>query len=315
MIVHLVLAGFFQILILIIYFYIARRLNILDTVNERSSHWRPTIRGGGIIFPSAVFIWFAFEGLYYPWFSLGLFILSLISFLDDLYSLPPLPRFVVQLISAVLLLYQTDFFFSEWFWWPLGLILIIGWVNAFNFMDGINGITSFYSLAVLLPFYLINGHFGLFDPSLLLSIGLALLIFSFFNARKTAICFAGDVGSISLAFIIAFFVLSLILHTEQWQYILLIAVYGVDSSLTIFHRLLKGENIFEAHRSHLYQYLANELKLGHIKVAVIYALSQLLISYFSFSYYNVSALASVLILGLLSLLYILIKYLVLRKVY
>src|SRR5690606_6410937 len=96
---------------------------------------------------------------------------------------------------------------------------------------------------------------------------------------QRAKCFAGDVGSVSMCFILLFAVLGLIFATGNPIYMLFFAVYGVDSVLTIIHRLMKRENIFEAHRSHLYQYLANEANGNRLVISTMYGLLQALIGW------------------------------------
>ena len=147
-------------------------------------------------------------------------------------------------------------------------------------MDGINGITAGYSLAVLIPLMLLNGA-GLFvEPSLVVVTMLSVLVFCFFNFRPKgkAKCFAGDVGSIGIAFILLFSLGSVIVKTQDVTYLLLLVVYGVDACLTIVHRILLHENLGEAHRKHAYQLMANELKMGHVQVTSIYMALQLAIS-------------------------------------
>ena len=138
------------------------------------------------------------------------------------------------------------------------LLFTIGWINAFNFMDGINGITVLYSLSILVVSYYLNTQIYFMQTSLLLYTGIGLVVFGFYNVRKIAKSFAGDVGSVSIAFILAYIVINLIIYTKNWQYILIVSVYGIDTIVTLVQRLIRKENIFKAHRSHLYQYLANE---------------------------------------------------------
>ena len=107
----------------------------------------------------------------------------------------------------------------------------------------------------------------------------SVIIFCFFNFRKKAKCFAGDVGAVSIAFLILFILGDLIITTGNLWYILLLSVYGVDSVLTICHRIILHENIFDAHRKHAYQLMANELKMPHIFVASFYMVLQLAISF------------------------------------
>ncbi|MBR4148695.1 MAG: UDP-GlcNAc--UDP-phosphate GlcNAc-1-phosphate transferase, partial [Rikenellaceae bacterium] len=91
-------------------------------------------------------------------------------------------------------------------------------------------------------------------------------------------CFAGDVGSVGIAFVLVFALGALIISSRQLWYLIFLAIYGVDAILTICHRLLLHENIFEAHRKHVYQLMANELKIPHTVVSIIYLLLQLAIS-------------------------------------
>lgn len=168
-------------------------------------------------------------------------------------------------------------------WWYIIIALIIctGLINAYNFMDGINGITTGYSLAVLIPLLIVcmcTGVGQYIEPAFIIVIILAALIFGYFNYRRVARCFAGDIGSVSMAFIITFIVGKLILATGDLSYLVLLAVYGVDSILTIVHRLMLHENIFRAHRKHMYQLMANELGMSHVLVSTIYVLVQLGIS-------------------------------------
>ncbi|AEV34267.1 MraY family glycosyltransferase [Owenweeksia hongkongensis] len=264
---------------ILLYFRIADRYNIIDKPNERSSHSSVTIRGGGIIFPIAILLWFLFFGFQYPWFTLGVLLISVISFLDDILTLSTKPRLAIHLLSVALLMYDLGIYSFPAYWWIIAFVLIIGWINAFNFMDGINGITAFYAISVLIPVGVYNMMQEVLPLSLILISAISAVIFAFFNARKKAKTFAGDVGSVSMAFIIAFLLITIILATGRWEFICFVAVYGVDAVLTIIHRLSKKENIFKPHRSHLYQYLANEMKVPHIGVAALYAFLQLMISF------------------------------------
>jgi UDP-N-acetylmuramyl pentapeptide phosphotransferase/UDP-N-acetylglucosamine-1-phosphate transferase len=152
-------------------------------------------------------------------------------------------------------------------------------LNAYNFMDGINGITGGYSMVVIGALWYINTYQVAFvDNDLIYFLLMSLLVFNFFNFRTKAKCFAGDVGAISIAFVIVFMLCLLILKTKDICYILLLCLYGVDSILTIIHRILLKENIFKPHRKHAFQLMANELKIPHVWVSSIYMLIQALIS-------------------------------------
>lgn len=262
-------------LVELLYFKIADRYNIIDKPNHRSSHSKVTIRGGGILFPIALII--AFVLGYTSWlFTLAVVLVAVVSFIDDIKPLHQLPRFGSQIIAFLLVAYDLNLFeLSLWFL-PLLLVLLIGWINAFNFMDGINGITVLYALTALVSFSVLAVHQT--SLPLLITMGLSCLVFGFFNVRKSAKTFAGDVGSISLALFLGYFMIKTIVHTGQLGYILFFAVYGIDAVITIFFRIKKKENIFEAHRSHLYQYLVNEHGYSHVLIAVLYALIQLFVN-------------------------------------
>lgn len=261
------------------YFRVADRFNIIDKPNLRSSHTSIVLRGGGIIFLFGVWLYAAFFGLQYPWFILGLSLVGLISFVDDIHSLPDSLRLVVQFAAMFLMFYQFGILnLQDWWIVLIALIVCVGIINAYNFMDGINGITGGYSIAVLLPMIYLNSRLGFIDMPYLYVVGLSLLVFCFFNFRRKAKCFAGDVGSISIAFILLFALGKLILQTGDLSYLVFLAVYGADSILTICHRIQLHENLGEAHRKHAYQLMANELKIPHTAVSALYLCLQLAIS-------------------------------------
>ncbi|MDE6807009.1 MAG: glycosyltransferase family 4 protein, partial [Prevotella sp.] len=267
------------ILLELAYFLVADRFNIIDRPNLRSSHKSIVLRGGGIIFLFAVWLYAAFFGLTYPWFILGLTLIGLISFIDDIRSLPDSVRLVVQFMAMFLMFNQFGILnLQDWWMVIVALVVCVGITNAYNFMDGINGITGGYSIAVLIPLVYLDGIHDFISPSFLYVVGLSLLVFCFFNFRKKARCFAGDVGSISIAFILLFALGLLILNTQDFSYIVFLAVYGTDVVLTICHRILLHENLGQAHRKHHYQMMANELKIPHTVVSSLYMAVQLLIS-------------------------------------
>lgn len=262
------------------YFRVADRFNIIDKPNLRSSHKTIVLRGGGIIFLFGIWLYAAFFGLSYPWFIFGLSLIGLVSFIDDIHSLPDSVRLVAQFAAMFLMFYQFDILnWHDWWMVLFALIVCVGIINAYNFMDGINGITGGYSIAVLLPLIYLNSACDFIAQDYLYVVGLSLLVFCFFNFRKKAKCFAGDVGSISIAFILLFALGKLILQTGDVSYLLFIAVYGADTILTICHRIQLHENLGEAHRKHAYQLMANELKMPHVLVSSIYMVSQLAISF------------------------------------
>jgi len=267
--------------LMFIYMRLARHYRIVDIPNQRSSHTLPIIRGGGVIFYFAVLLSEILNGFQYPFFLMGLTIIAIISFIDDLKPISPIFKATGHLVAVVLLGLQLGSIGMAWWISMIVLIFGVGVMNAYNFMDGINGITGIYSIVAIFTLMFIEIFLVAFiDQNILILIMSSLIIFGFYNFRKNAICFAGDVGSISMAYIIIFGIILLVLTTGNFSFILLLAVYGVDSILTIIYRLLKKENIFSAHRSHLYQYMVNIWQIDHLKIAVIYGLIQFFINIF-----------------------------------
>lgn len=265
----------------LVYFRIADKFNIIDKPNERSSHSTIVLRGGGIIFLIGAWVWSAFFGFDYPWFLAGLTLVAGVSFVDDIRSLPDSVRLVAQFAAAAMAFYQLGILhWSMWWIVLVALIVYVGATNVINFMDGINGITAGYSLAVLLPLMAVNMDGGYVEQSLIVSTVLASLVFCIFNFRPKgkAKCFAGDVGSIGIAFIMLFLLGNVIIKTEDITWLIFLLVYGVDGCLTIVHRIMLHENLGEAHRKHAYQLMANELKIGHVKVTLLYMVMQLAVS-------------------------------------
>ena len=289
----------------LVYFSIADHFNIIDKPNERSSHTRIVLRGGGIIFLIGVWIWAIWQWFGmpdqvghdgYPWFLVAVTLAAGVSFIDDVHSLPDSVRLVVQFLAMGLMFYQLDMIHAS-LWWAviLALIVCVGATNIYNFMAGINGITAGYSLAVLIPLLLLNempgqaGHdvitagndvSGFVATSFLVVTILSVLVFSYFNFRpkNKAKCFAGDVGSVGIAFILLFLIGSLIMKTGDITWLVFLIVYGVDGCCTIVHRIMLHEHLGEAHRKHAYQIMANELGMSHVVVSLIYMGIQLVIS-------------------------------------
>ena len=295
----------------LIYFRIADKCNIIDKPNERSSHSTIVLRGGGIIFAISIVVWFVWQMFQDPSFRFqeylpflcGLVLICGISFWDDVHSLPDSLRMIVQIVSILLMfwsiiLVQGSSFMVQgvqwfldlgWYWQVLiaaiALFFCVGATNIINFMDGINGITAGYSLAMLIPLLAVQEFNGLkvqgfVEPSYLVVAIIGVLVFSIFNFRPKgkAKCFAGDVGSIGIAFIILFALGRLMLATKDVTWIVFFLVYGIDGSLTIFHRIMLHENLGQAHRKHAYQLMANELKIPHVVVSCIYMALQLAVS-------------------------------------
>lgn len=286
--VYIIIAALLLIIELV-YFKIADKYSIIDKPNERSSHSSTVLRGGGIIFTIAIIVWFVWQLLanqyfifqdYLP-FVLGLVLIAGVSFWDDVHSLPDSVRLLAQFTSMGLLFWSIGI--MHWnMWWIvlIALIVSVGATNIYNFMDGINGITAGYSLVVLFSLLLLNQRLSYIDNSFLIVSIIGVLVFCIFNFRPKgkAKCFAGDVGSVGIAFILMFLIGCLIMKTRDITWLIFLLVYGVDGCCTIVHRIILHEHLGEAHRKHAYQLMANELKMSHVVVSLIYMALQLLIS-------------------------------------
>ena len=267
---------------------------------------------GGVIFSLSMVVWailMVIQGnaiaQYLP-FLCGLVLICGISFWDDVHSLPDSLRMCVQIVSTLLMFWSVGLYSVEslgfsvesqlWSVVLMGLVVIValffcvGATNFINFMDGINGITAAYAMAMLVPLLIVDslefrvdsqvkvGEF--IDPSYLIVAIIGVLVFSIFNFRPKgkAKCFAGDVGSIGIAFILLFALGRLMLATKDVTYIVFFLIYGVDGTLTICHRIMLHENLGEAHRKHVFQLMANELKMSHVTVSLLYMGLQLAVS-------------------------------------
>ncbi|MEA9413117.1 glycosyltransferase family 4 protein [Flavobacterium sp. PL02] len=272
--------GILLMIMMLLYFKVADRFNIVDKPNERSSHSEVTLRGGGIIFWFAALLYFVqhIDSNYF--FFTGITLVSLVSFWDDIQSLSNKIRISIHFLSISLIFYDLGVFdFMPLYGVIITYILAIGVINAYNFMDGINGITGLYTLVVMGSLLFVNKNIQFFIDAVFIKYAMiASLVFLFFNYRKRAKCFAGDIGSIAIAFWVIYLVLKLILLTNSLVWLLFLAVYGVDAICTIIHRLYLKQNIFQAHRLHLYQVLSNEYKIQHRLVSLYYAIVQILVS-------------------------------------
>lgn len=253
------------------YMRTAVRLKVFDIPHLQSSHSGMVVRGGGIIFYLAFLIWSLIHGTFALGGLIGLTLLATVSFIDDIHSISAKVRLVCQFIAILLLFYHSGLVRMS----PHVILLLsvacVGVVNIFNFMDGINGMTGGYTLVVSLALLYVNRcQVEFTDSSLLIYVILSILVFNVFNFRKRAKCFAGDVGSLSIGFILVYFVLRLALRGESMAWMVFLAVYAVDGGMTILYRLLLKENLMKPHKKHAYQIMANELKMPHLMVSGIY---------------------------------------------
>jgi UDP-N-acetylmuramyl pentapeptide phosphotransferase/UDP-N-acetylglucosamine-1-phosphate transferase len=297
---YIIISIFFVVAILM-YNKLAETYNIVDNPNFRSSHTIPTIRGGGILFYIAVVSFFILSNFQYPYFFAGISSIALVSFIDDLKTLSAKVRLPFQFLAVSLVLYQVGVFNLPILVVGFVVIIGVGFINLYNFMDGINGITGLYSLAVLLGFLGIN-YFETIVPVNLIGYTLvAILVFGFYNFRVKARLFAGDIGSISLAVLILFLGVSFIIQLKAPILLLMVSVYGIDSGLTILYRIYLKENITQGHRHHIYQKLVDVYQWSHLKVAILYALMQLGVSSLVIALYKSSIQTQFMLIGVMIL--------------
>ena len=256
------------------------RAGFLDLPGERSSHVRPTPKGGGVGLVVA-FVWVAVVIGLPLFFWLPLLALAILSFVNDLRSLSAGVRLAAQFMAALLALGGA--LWAGHISWPVFLILpalffVVATTNCYNFMDGINGlagITAVVAFACLLVF---GGaaETPLFSP--IMAVMGALLGFLPFNLPRAKL-FMGDVGSIFLGFL---FGLSVCLLAVSWTELLVFASFlfpfYADEAVTVVERLWRGESLLAPHRRHLYQFLANERGIAHWKVSALYAVIQIFVA-------------------------------------
>lgn len=249
-----------------------QRLQILDIPNERSSHSRPVPRGGGgaIVFVTlAVGVWYAslHAFVWSVWaYLIGGLLIAIISWLDDLRSIASPVRLACHILAALLILASLDLTL-EWpqpiVPWqlvaPTALIWIVGLTNIYNFMDGIDGLAGSQAVVAGLWWAIISTLLGVpFVTMVALALTAGSIGFLLHNWSPARI-FMGDVGSAFLGYSFAVFPLFHLQSGKSWS-VLIGGVLSVwpflfDGCLTIIRRALGGENIFQAHRSHLYQRL------------------------------------------------------------
>ncbi|HEY0427866.1 MAG TPA: glycosyltransferase family 4 protein [Pyrinomonadaceae bacterium] len=251
--------------------------NIFDIPNERSSHTEPTPRGGGLIIDVvclSIFLIYCLVfqiDLYWSYFA-GALILVLISWLDDLFSVPVVWRFLCHSLAAALVVWSLGFwetvyipFYGAFYLGQIGLIITFFWIvwmiNAYNFMDGIDGIAGTQALTAGIGWLIVgmllgSEHTGFYGGVLAFS-SLGFLIHNWSPAK----IFMGDVGSAFLGYTFAVLPLLALKEGNAKEFLLpVIAVSAVllfvfDSLFTLFKRLLKREKIWQAHREHIYQRL------------------------------------------------------------
>jgi UDP-N-acetylmuramyl pentapeptide phosphotransferase/UDP-N-acetylglucosamine-1-phosphate transferase len=288
-----------------VYLKLAAKYNIIDKPNERSSHTVVTVRGGGIVFILAVVLFSAFNNFQYPYVTIGALALAIISFLDDIYTLSAKIRFPFQFVAVGLVLFEIGLPFTPIYLYVFLVFLGIGVVNMFNFMDGINGITGMYSLSSLVGLWLINRKEQLFNQDIIYFVAISIMVFGFYNFRKKALFFAGDIGSITIGLLIYFLVVWLAVSLQAPVLFLAVFVYGADTGCTLLYRkFFTNESIFAPHRHHIYQKLVHVKKIPHLTISIVYGTIQLFLNVLLLYTYYLSTTTQWLLLGAFSLVFI-----------
>lgn len=265
-------------------------LFLLDRPNERSSHSSPTPRGGGI----GIWLVFTIIGTFITKdvvFSLIAGTIGLLGFLEDRFEFSSQKRLLAQFAVSALTAYyvvglpSSGMALALFLFW---MVFITGTLNFYNFMDGINGIAALSGI-VGFGFMIFFSMFINIKPDVaLMSIALVSGCLGFlpFNFPKAKV-FMGDVGSVFLGFIFAFFVLKLSASLSMFLcLIMFLCTFYADTVITIFYRWKNREPLMKAHRHHLYQYMSNELGLAHWKVSLIYVATQSIFGILSLQAYK-----------------------------
>jgi UDP-N-acetylmuramyl pentapeptide phosphotransferase/UDP-N-acetylglucosamine-1-phosphate transferase len=239
--------------------------------NARSSHQEPTPQGGGaaVVLSTLILIWLCAshyglltgeQALAFTLLTAAIVILAIIGAIDDVRGLPAAPRFVLQCFAVALVIAGLP---GDWLLWPVlpswlerGLLVlaVVWFVNLTNFMDGIDWIT----VAEIVPItgaVVLFASLGVVDP--LYGCAAAALLggmlgFAPFN-KPVARLFLGDVGSLPIGLLVALLLLQLA-YRGHWAAALLLPLYYLaDATLTLLRRLIAGERVWQAHRTHFYQ--------------------------------------------------------------
>lgn len=234
---------------------------------------------GGVLFYVALLISFVVTGFQYPWFFIGLSLITLLSLMDDIKTQHWRLRMNVHTMAMLLMLYEWGLFQHYLIYGFMALIFCMWMVNAYTVMDKGHGMTVLHSLVTVLALWYINTFQKEFiQEGILEMLVLALLIFGAFNICKKPKIEPNSVGAVALAYTIVFLISMLVIKRREFGPVVLLAVYGVDTVLTFAHLLMNGKAVFQPHRMHLFQLLVDYVKLPPLLVACIYSSIQAVIS-------------------------------------
>lgn len=309
----------------ILYRY-AIRNSIIDIPNERSSHTIPTPRGGGVAivvtFLGALCVIYLFDIISQST-LIGILggsaLVAAIGFIDDHKHIPAGWRLLGHTISSIWLLFwigglPTIILFGQhvdlgWIGNVLAAIYLIWALNLYNFMDGIDGLASIEAVTTCLSCSILYFLSGQDDYVMLVYLAASVIGFLIWNFPPAKI-FMGDAGSGFLGITLG----ALSIHSAWidpkflWVWMILLAVFITDASITLCRRLLRGKKIYAAHRCHAYQHAAKRyshksvsLSIGLINIVWLLPLA------FLVAVVNIDGMLVVLI-AYLPLIYCAIKY-------
>jgi len=302
---------------------LAKKKSLLDIPNERSSHTMPTPRGGGLAIALTWFVGITYlnfnnnipTNLYYALITGS--IISVVSFIDDIYSLKSSPRFIIQCIAALIALYfigglqKIDFGFyvieNTYLLNTFAFFGIVWFINLFNFIDGIDGYAASETIFVSLSLFFFIGD------SLLLLLAMAVLGFLPWNWDKAKI-FMGDIGSTLLGFTIC--VLAIYYHnTGQFSIInslVLTTLFWFDATYTLYKRFRNKEKLNQAHKKHAYQRIV-QFGFSHQKTVLIGLFINLVLFIFVFASQSNKKFITLGLGFAILLIYLIYKYIDLKK--
>src|SRR5450830_1114860 len=264
--------------------------SLIDVPNARSSHTVPTPRGGGVAIVLSFLLLVPLLSIFslLPWASAWGLIgagagVAVLGFLDDHGHIAARWRLLGHFSAAVWALFWLGgippltimgvVFDMGWIGVVLSLFYLVWMLNLYNFMDGIDGLASVEAIAVCLSaslIYVLMGFSSLAWAPLLLSFTVAGFLYWNFPPAKI---FMGDAGSGFLGVTLGILSLQAAWASPAllWVWVILMGVFVVDATFTVVRRLVRGDKVYEAHRSHAYQYASRQYR-GHFPVTVAVSL-------------------------------------------
>lgn len=250
--------------------HFAQSIGLIDIPNERSAHTNETPRGAGIGFVAAVAVvtpFFFMEMITsYLWVALAIFLVFVVGVLDDHHDTSPNMKFIV-IIFATILLFFNDIVIKDlgvffglhlqlgWFALPFTVFAVVGFTNALNLIDGLDGLAASVSIVILSSFFLVGyQHEDMFMMTIAGSFIAALLGFLVFNWYPATI-FMGDSGSLTLGFVISVLAIRSLDYLPTISILFLASIPIIDTLVVMIRRKMSGRSIFSPDRCHMHHVL------------------------------------------------------------